>query len=32
MSTKKTVVELATIARDEFPHGQLQHLGEQIPW
>jgi len=28
----KTVVGLVTIARDKFPHGQFQHLGEQLPW
>ncbi len=27
-----TVVDLVTIARDQFPHGQLQHKGERIPW
>ena len=27
-----TVVGLVTIARDQFPHGQLQHKGERIPW
>lgn len=28
----KTAVGLATIARDKFPHGQLQHMGERLPW
>jgi NAD(P)-dependent dehydrogenase (short-subunit alcohol dehydrogenase family) len=28
----KTVVGLVTIAREKFPHGQLQHLGERLPW
>jgi NAD(P)-dependent dehydrogenase (short-subunit alcohol dehydrogenase family) len=28
----KTVVGLVTIARDQFPHGQLQHLGKRLPW
>jgi len=27
-----TVVDLVTIAREEFPHGQLLHKGERIPW
>ena len=27
-----TVVDLVTIARDQFPHGQLRHKGERIPW
>lgn len=27
-----TVVELVTIARDKFPHGQLVHKGERLPW
>jgi NAD(P)-dependent dehydrogenase (short-subunit alcohol dehydrogenase family) len=27
-----TVVGLVTIARAKFPHGQLQHNGERIPW
>ncbi|MBK9391311.1 MAG: hypothetical protein IPN68_14350 [Bacteroidetes bacterium] len=27
-----TVVSLVTIARDQFPHGQLVHKGERIPW
>ncbi len=27
-----TVVNLVTIARDRFPHGQLVHKGERIPW
>ena len=27
-----TVVELATIPRDQFPHGQLIHKGERLPW
>ena len=27
-----TVVGLATIARDKFPHGQLIHKGERLPW
>lgn len=28
----KTAVGLVTVARDEFPHGQLQHMGERLPW
>ena len=28
----RTVVDLVTIARDQFPHGQLQHKGERLPW
>jgi NAD(P)-dependent dehydrogenase (short-subunit alcohol dehydrogenase family) len=28
----KTVVGLVTIAREKFPHGQLQHMGERLPW
>ncbi len=28
----KTVVGLVTIARDQFPHGQLQHMGKRLPW
>ena len=27
-----TVVSLVTIARGQFPHGQLVHKGERIPW
>ena len=27
-----TVVELVTIARAQFPHGQLVHKGERLPW
>ncbi len=27
-----TVVSLVTIAREQFPHGQLVHKGERIPW
>jgi NAD(P)-dependent dehydrogenase (short-subunit alcohol dehydrogenase family) len=27
-----TAVDLVTIARDQFPHGQLQHNGERMPW
>ena len=27
-----TVVELATIAREQFPHGQLIHQGKRLPW
>lgn len=27
-----TVVELVTMARDRFPHGQLWHKGERLPW
>lgn len=27
-----TAVELVTMARDRFPHGQLVHKGERIPW
>ena len=28
----KTVVDMVTIARDQFPNGQLQHKGERLPW
>jgi NAD(P)-dependent dehydrogenase (short-subunit alcohol dehydrogenase family) len=28
----RTVVELATVAREQFPHGQLRHKGERMPW
>ena len=28
----RTVVELVTMAREQFPHGQLWHKGERIPW
>ena len=28
----RTVVDLVTIARDKFPHGQLYHQGERMPW
>jgi NAD(P)-dependent dehydrogenase (short-subunit alcohol dehydrogenase family) len=27
-----TAVELVTIAREQFPHGQLCHKGERMPW
>ena len=27
-----TVVDLVTVARDQFPHGQLRHKGERLPW
>jgi len=27
-----TVVNLVTIARDQFPHGQLMHKGKRMPW
>ncbi|MEI6222802.1 MAG: SDR family oxidoreductase [bacterium] len=27
-----TVVDLVTIARDQFPHGQLVHKGNRLPW
>ena len=27
-----TVVNLVTIARDQFPHGQLLHKGKRMPW
>lgn len=27
-----TVINLVTIARDQFPHGQLVHKGERMPW
>ena len=27
-----TVVGLVTIARDQFPHGQLIHQGKRLPW
>ncbi|MCA9939812.1 MAG: SDR family NAD(P)-dependent oxidoreductase [Anaerolineales bacterium] len=28
----KTVVDLVTVARDQFPNGQLQHLGARMTW
>jgi NAD(P)-dependent dehydrogenase (short-subunit alcohol dehydrogenase family) len=28
----KTVVDLVTIDRDKFPHGQMVHMGHRIPW
>lgn len=28
----RTVVDLVTIAREQFPHGQLRHKGERLPW
>jgi len=28
----RTVVDLVAIARERFPHGQLCHEGERIPW
>jgi NAD(P)-dependent dehydrogenase (short-subunit alcohol dehydrogenase family) len=28
----RTVVELVTIAREQFPHGQLRHRGKRMPW
>jgi NAD(P)-dependent dehydrogenase (short-subunit alcohol dehydrogenase family) len=28
----RTVVELVTIARGKFPHGQLCHQGKRLPW
>lgn len=28
----RTVVELATISRELFPHGQLWHKGRRMPW
>jgi len=28
----RTVVDLVTIAREQFPHGQLIHKGERLPW
>lgn len=28
----KTVVDLVTVSRDKFPHGQLVHNGKRIPW
>ena len=27
-----TVIDLVTVARDQFPHGQLVHKGERLPW
>lgn len=27
-----TVVDLVTVTRDQFPHGQLRHKGDRIPW
>jgi NAD(P)-dependent dehydrogenase (short-subunit alcohol dehydrogenase family) len=28
----RTVVDLVTISRKQFPHGQMCHKGERIPW
>jgi NAD(P)-dependent dehydrogenase (short-subunit alcohol dehydrogenase family) len=28
----RTVVGLVTVPREKFPHGQLQHQGERLPW
>lgn len=28
----RTVVDLVTVARNRFPHGQLMHKGERMPW
>lgn len=28
----RTVVGLVTMPREAFPHGQLQHMGERLPW
>ena len=28
----RTVVDLATIPREQFPHGQLIHQGQRLPW
>lgn len=28
----KTVVGLVTMSREDFPHGQMQHMGERLPW
>ena len=28
----KTVVGLVSIARDKFPHAQLTHMGDRLPW
>jgi len=28
----RTVVDLVTITREQFPHGQLRHKGERMPW
>ena len=28
----RTVVDLVTIAREQFPYGQLRHRGERMPW
>ena len=28
----KTVVGLVNVAREKFPNGQLQHMGERLPW
>ena len=28
----RTVIDLVTVARDRFPHGQLMHKGERMPW
>jgi NAD(P)-dependent dehydrogenase (short-subunit alcohol dehydrogenase family) len=28
----RTVVDLVTIAREQFPHGQLLHKGARLPW
>jgi len=27
-----TAVALVTIVREQFPHGQLCHKGERMPW
>lgn len=28
----RTVVELVTVPREQFPNGQLRHRGERLPW
>lgn len=28
----KTVVDLVTVAREKFPHAQLTHKGDRLPW
>ena len=28
----RTVVDLVTMAREQFPHGRLCHKGERMPW
>ncbi len=28
----KTVVEMVTVSREEFPSGQMSHMGKRLPW